>query len=131
MNGNGVHFNGTSWTARQNVSNSTMNAVHAYDANNVWAVGELGAASRWDGTTWTRIYVTGFPISVDVNLTSVYVEAPDSVWAVAGASGNLFHWNGTAWRLASVTEQPSGARAITVLSGGKLRTVGSGMQIAR
>ncbi len=130
LNGYGSHFNGTSWTSRQTVANAHLRAVHALDENNVWAVGDLGAASRWNGTAWVA---TGLPFSLalDLNLTNVYVEASDSVWAVAGASGTLFHWNGTQWRVASGLEQPAGVKAITGLSNGQLLSVGVGMQIAR
>lgn len=120
------YVEGTGW--HNQTLSRTLNAVSAFDASNVFAVGNGGAVVKWDGSSWLT---TGFDIPADVasdrNLTSVWVESPTSVWAVAGGSGNLFHWDGTAWTLADPLERPPGLQAVASLSSGELIGVGSGM----
>jgi hypothetical protein len=53
--------------------------------NDVWAVGDAGAISRWDGAGWTQIQTGKFPFYPF--LTKVHGSSADDVW-VAGRASN-------------------------------------------
>jgi hypothetical protein len=87
---------------------SSLSAVSALSANNVWAVGRIGddtpplqpLIEHWNGTKWTRVTS---PVTTTTPLTGVDAVSATSVWAVgttltgATSSGTVLHWNGTAW----------------------------------
>jgi hypothetical protein len=121
-----AHWNGTAWSsvtlplpANAN-SNTTLNAISAHGAGDVWIVGTfLDSANgrnetfseHFNGTAWK---VVRMPRVKSPNLNAVYhfnaiqANSPSDVWAV-GDRGNvevpdsqktlIEHFNGTAWRI--------------------------------
>lgn len=60
-------------------------------ANDVWAVGDNGFITHYNGTGWTP---ATSPVST--NLSGVFGYADNDAWAV-GDNGTVVHWDGTAW----------------------------------
>ncbi len=115
-----LHWNGTTWTALPNTTqsgeNSTLYSVAALASDDVWAVGRTGSnpdqglpeaqpiAEHWDGTAWSLV-----PTPQPEGLTydrfyAVAALAPNDVWAV-GVTGDprgpdttlVEHWDGSSW----------------------------------
>lgn len=68
-----------------------LNGVAAINANDVWAVGNSGAAVHYDGKSWTHVQ-TG----TSQDLYDVWARNANDVWATAGA-GTMLRWDGTKW----------------------------------
>ncbi len=121
-----LHWDGTVWTIVPTPSRlkiSSLNAVGALGADDVWAVGEELAGNRttgtqalvmhWDGTVW-RTVETGI-VEQNATLSVVAAIAPDDVWvggSYSDASGTvlkplLAHWDGVKW--SSVEANSDGA----------------------
>lgn len=90
-----------------------VNWVHGFGEDDVWAVGDAGAALHFDGAQWRTVATP-----TDQNLWGVWGAAPDDVWAVGGGttppSANtspvVLRWDGSAWSSVDVPELvPSGA----------------------
>jgi photosystem II stability/assembly factor-like uncharacterized protein len=65
--------------------------VHGSAADNVFAVGDSGRISRFDGTTWTRM-----ESPTTASLADVWVAGPGSAFAV-GNRGTILRLAGTTW----------------------------------
>jgi len=133
------HWNGSAWTiiptpdpvapAGSTFSGSTLTAVSARSANDIWAVGSFSAAKgtnsnsftltmHWNGSAWTIIPspnpATPSPVNgVRQTLNGVVEISPTDAWAVGNTvdtvSGSFqpdkpiaMHWNGTAWSVATI-----------------------------
>jgi hypothetical protein len=99
---------------------SRINALDAWTANDVWAVGQSSTIPQqpliehWDGQSWRIVPVPGLdPDTTFINLNSVSAIAPGDVWAVGhwstGNAGSrsrtlITHWNGNQW---SVVPSPN------------------------
>lgn len=89
---------GGSWAAAA-VPDGTplLNWVHGAGGE-IWAVGNAGAALRYDGSAWQPV-----DTGVDVPLWGVFAFAADDVWAVGGDAfdrdtpGVVLHYDGSAW----------------------------------
>ncbi len=76
-------------------------AARALPDGTTWAVGALGTALRFDGTTWTRL-----PMPTTQPMIDVWGLSQRDVWVVGqqvGSSLNLiarslWRWDGSAWR---------------------------------
>ncbi len=53
-------------------------SIFGFSDQDVYAVGDSGVISHWDGVSWTSQVITGTP-----NFTRVYGDSPDSVFATA------------------------------------------------
>jgi len=91
-NGAIAHYDGTRWWVTPSGQYAEFTAVHGTDAEHVWAVGMKGAAAFFDGKAWNTLDV-GLGA---VNLVAVWAQSPSAVW-IADASGNITHFNGSAW----------------------------------
>jgi hypothetical protein len=105
-----LHFNGTSWSVvkAQSAARSRFNAVAAFAANDVWAIGitnDTTLAQHWDGTKWT---IVATPATGDQfnNLFGMAGITSNNLWVVGQHYTNsarikplILHWNGTAWSL--------------------------------
>jgi len=138
------HWDGSAWTivphpnpvARPGttLSGSTLTAISARSASDIWAVGSYSLASgvvsnsftltmHWNGSTWTIVPspnpATSSPVNgVRQTLNGVVEISPTDVWAVGNTidtvSGSFqpdkpiaLHWNGTAWSVAPVPALPA------------------------
>ncbi len=76
--------------AVKNLSGSVVNLWGTRD-NDIWAVGNGGHISHYNGVMWSPTSST-----VSENLSSVFGFGDSDVWAV-GTGGTVLRWNGTAW----------------------------------
>ncbi len=67
-----------------------LRAIAERSSDDVWAVGDGGAAWHFDGATWTRVE-TG----TTRDLRDVWAPLPDDVWAVG--TRVALRWNGREW----------------------------------
>jgi hypothetical protein len=67
-------------------------AVWGRADDDVWAVGQAGIVSHWNGSTWSVAYTTGG----GQRLQAVWASGPNDVWAV-GYAGTIVHYDGTTW----------------------------------
>jgi hypothetical protein len=72
---------------------ASLGSMHFASATNAWAVGSMGVAAHYDGTTWTSAN-TG--IDPAQNLTGVFTIGPSDAIAVGE---NIWRWNGTSWTM--------------------------------
>jgi hypothetical protein len=142
------HWNGSAWTivptpdpvapAGSTFSGSTLTAVSARAANDIWAVGNFSAAKgtnsnsftltmHWNGSVWTIVSspnpATASPVNgVRQTLNGVVEISPGDAWAVGNTvdtvSGSFLpdkpialHWNGAAWSVATLPNLGSGLLA--------------------
>jgi hypothetical protein len=78
------------WTLQKTGTVVSVNAVHAIDPGNVWAV-------FYDGNRWVDQSVPG-----PTDLFGVYALDTNHVWAV-GTAGTILFYNGQDWSLQSGT----------------------------
>jgi hypothetical protein len=146
-----LHWNGTQWSVSATLplgQQSTLQAVHAISANDVWAVGTgLGAdggttrnlALHWNGTAWTQVTVPDVGNSTNPNnLYGITALSSSDVYAVGSATGGslgvpqalIEHWNGTAWSIATSPANPTGTdssnlSAAAAIAPGNVTAVGT------
>jgi hypothetical protein len=136
------HWNGSAWTiiptpapaapAGSTFTGSTLTAVSARSASDIWAVGNFTTIKgtnvstftltmHWNGSAWTILPspnpAVPTPTGADQSLNGVVEIAPNDVWAVGGttdltgfqpARPIAMHWNGTAWSLTSLSKLGNG-----------------------
>ncbi len=74
-----------------------LNWIHGRDGE-IWAVGNGGAALRFDGSAWQTV-----DTGVELPLWGVFVFSPTEVWAVGGDAfvtetpGIILRYDGTSW----------------------------------
>lgn len=68
---------------------SNMNAVHAADPAEAWAVGESGVAARWHAGAWA-----GIKTGTGKHLLDVWTYDADLAWVV-GLADTILRWDGT------------------------------------
>ena len=147
------HWDGSSWTiipaptpvapAGTTFSGSTLTAISARSANDIWAAGYFTALKgtnsdsftltmHWNGSAWTIVPspnpATPSPVNgVRQTLNGVAEISPTDVWAVGNTvdtvSGSFLpdkpialHWNGTAWSVATLPNLGSGTLASVTAS---------------
>jgi hypothetical protein len=104
-----LHWNGSTLTsaAPSLTTRSKFTAVSALAANDVYAVGRIGANSlveHWNGSSWSQVAVPdpnpSNPAAVD-SLKAVSARTTSDVWAVGSYSGGPFslHFDGTSWKV--------------------------------
>ena len=99
-----IHFDGAEWKTVPASLGSTMKswtAIWGADASHVFAVGQYGTISMWNGATWASM-----PSGTALSLYDVWGTGPDDVYAV-GDSGTVLHYDGVAWTLIKADTQSS------------------------
>jgi hypothetical protein len=78
-----VHYDGSAWTVLSIPVSPRLNGVLGFSANDVYAVGEVGAILHWNGTSWTSSYSwpNGEPYY------AVWATSANDVFAVGGSMG--------------------------------------------
>ncbi|MGO9954611.1 MAG: hypothetical protein ACLP50_01285 [Solirubrobacteraceae bacterium] len=117
-----LHYNGTTWTvvpvAQPDETSSSLNAITAIAANNVWAVGEdLGAGTapggstlieHFNGSAWS--IVDSPTPGADPSLSGVAARSTGDVYAVGSnlpsinggaVQAMILRWNGSTWSVDS------------------------------
>ncbi|MBL9142034.1 MAG: hypothetical protein JNM99_00010 [Verrucomicrobiaceae bacterium] len=97
---------GASWTNRSTGLSGTFTTNGMWGSSNtdIWVVGietntSIGAAYRWNGTTWSLVSVPGLGTQT---LQAVWGTAANNV-VMVGSGGYIGRWNGT-----SIIQEPSG-----------------------
>jgi hypothetical protein len=136
------HWDGSAWSivpapnpvvpAGMTFTTSTLSAISARSANDIWAVGSFSAGKgaqsnsftltmHWNGSAWKIVPSPnpGTPSAINgvgQTLSGVVEISPTDAWAVGNTidtvSGSFqpdkpiaLHWNGTAWSLTTVPNQ--------------------------
>lgn len=120
-----LHWDGSSWKLVPSPSTvaghvSFLNGVAVPSATGAWAVGGVnkhGArhalAERWNGQRWSLVRTTG------PALRGVSALAANDAWAVGGAyagRGEVMHWNGHVWTVATKLDTGHGLGAVAEVS---------------
>jgi len=77
-------------------TDAPLRAVGGSSPDDLWAVGDAGAAWHWNGAHWTRAETPAA-----TTLRDVWVHGRNDAWAV-GDGATALHWNGTRWRATSL-----------------------------
>jgi hypothetical protein len=145
------HWDGSAWSivaapnpvvpAGMTLTSSSLSAISARSANDIWAVGSFSAAKgtqsnsftltmHWNGSAWLIVPSPnpGTPSAINgvrQTLSGVVEISPTDAWAVGNTfdtvSGSFapdkpiaMHWNGTAWSLTTVPNQGGGGQLAAV-----------------
>jgi hypothetical protein len=142
------HWNGSAWTivptpdptvpAGNTFAGSTLTAVSARSANDIWAVGYAQGAQgtnankftltmHWNGSAWTIVPspnpAVPTPAGVSQTLNGVVEISANDAWAVGGttdisgfqpARPIAMHFNGSTWSLTTVPNLGSGGGIASV-----------------
>ena len=126
------HFDGTSWTAFETLSqNATMFGISAHATNDAWAVGTVAfsqtAIEHFDGSSWSTVPSPNAGLGFNV-LTGVTALAPNDVWAAGyftrdvnstrPAKTLIEHWDGTKWSIVPSPNPVTGDFRADILFGG-------------
>jgi hypothetical protein len=97
------HWDGSKWTSI--TLPYSVYGLSGAATNDVWAAGDVGSFTRWNGTTWTPVSTPGqtVPSQLPYGVGALWVSAPNDVW-LADVVGGLNHYDGT-----SVTAFPARA----------------------
>lgn len=142
------HWDGTSWTPAAVPSASTsLDAVVAPAATDVWAFGPFAVAMHWDGTAWHSVKLPTPAGAAAPQVVGASALSPDDIWAVGEVSRQggpaqalIEHWNGSRWQfvpgppknkysltgvaaLSAKNVWAVGYTGVTTATGGGLRTV--------
>jgi hypothetical protein len=96
-----LHFDGASWRYLQPGGTETFWWVNGTSDHDVWAVGEQGRITHWDGAKFAELT----PRPTTATLYGVWAASATDVWAVGGTPNGgatqpndvLLHFDGTAW----------------------------------
>jgi hypothetical protein len=96
-----LHFDGQTWQDLMPGGTETFWWTHGTGPDDVWAVGERGRISHWNGTHLTEVA----PRPTTATLYGVWAAAPNDVWAVGGTPEGgttapndvVLHFDGSAW----------------------------------
>lgn len=123
-----LSLSGTTWSVQKAAPSSDRRVedIFALDATHVYAVG-FGTVERWNGASWTSETV-----SPTNSFLGAWASSANDVW-FAGASGELFHHDGMAWkdfgtRFTMSTQNGAGIAGIGAKS---VIVVGDDGQVAR
>ena len=98
-----IHWDGASWSlvetpALERTGVAAFFKVWGSGPDDVYVVGDAGVVLRWDGSTWTELFV-GAPD----DLVAIWGTGPDDIVAVGGRSnGVIARWDGSEWRAENV-----------------------------
>jgi len=118
-----LHFDGTSWSVVPVPSvggTSSLRAVSARRAGDVWAVGALGDGPlvlHLGGRGWRRVAADAKGV-----LVAVEALARDDVWAAGSA---LIRWNGATWAQAGFVRRGGEIHGIAATGASGVWAVGS------
>lgn len=99
------HWDGTSWVQVAVPSGGTsLNAVVAPAATDVWAFGTSRVALHWNGASWQRVSLALPKDAAFGEFVGAAAFSPDDIWAVGDVSrahgptqALIDHWNGSRW----------------------------------
>jgi hypothetical protein len=83
------HHDGTTWRAMWTGTTEEINAIVPTGTNDVWALGELAARLRWNGTAWIDTTQSAR------GQAAIWATSANDVW-IARSRG-VSHFDGTTW----------------------------------
>ena len=127
-----LHWNGARWKQVPSPDpagpghRSFLNGVTAPSATGVWAVGSASRhgnqhalAEHWDGAHWNIVPITRNALFGVAGLSA------NDVWAAGGwTSGNVAHWDGSAWTIQTELVHDDALMAIAEVSPTNVWAVG-------
>jgi hypothetical protein len=138
------HWNGSSWSIVSSpklAGISSLNAVTALSADDIWAVGEYSNASNtdeqpliehWNGSSW-KVIQSPHVGDLYAVLNSISAISANDIWAVGiyanktvmGNSETLLeHWNGTSWTVVRGPNSGGFLSSVTAISAHDVWAVG-------
>jgi len=89
------------WDYRNPQTDGDLEAIWGSSADDIWAVGELGAIRHTSGDgPWTVV-----PSPTSADLHAIWGSSANDVWAV-GDGGTVLHYDGNEWALATIGLSP-------------------------
>lgn len=110
-----MHYDGSAWTALSIPTSGDLWWVAAGAAETVWMGGAGGRVLALNRATGQAVEHVLDPA---ITVFGVWPAANDDVWAVGGNidaaadSAQIWHWDGSAWALASIPAEAAAALAI-------------------
>lgn len=111
-----LHWDGSSWSHVPGPVVGLMQTLHdvvALAPNDVWLCGEawfsgaiVAMFQHWDGSSWSNVSVPG-------GGSALFANGPNDIWS---SGGNLVHFDGTSWNVATGLECIPGA-SLSALDG--------------
>jgi hypothetical protein len=86
------------WARTSEGSSDYFNAVWGSSASDVWAAGQAGTLSRWNGSSWTSYPSATLPLPATQDVNAIWGSSASNVVAVGGG-GEIQRFNGTTWNL--------------------------------
>jgi hypothetical protein len=99
---NAIHWNGDKWelhhipavTSYGTISKMGINAVYAFNENNIWMFAYAGSYVHWNGSEWKSEVVYESKGSI----YKIWGSSSKNLYFV-GSRGNITHFDGTNWTL--------------------------------
>lgn len=91
--GTAMQVTGDTWACPATAASATLRGVWSATENDIWAVGERGTLSHYDGTSWTQQAAPGGFAGV---LNAISGRSAKDLWAV-GEQGTVLHYDGASW----------------------------------
>ena len=154
-----LHWDGQQWNVvshpeRTGTFNSSLNAITALSANDVWAVGDDSynhpsqyqanvnetLVEHWDGASWKVVPSPSTGLNDD--LTSVTAVSTNDIWAVGSTDqgmgnsptnaggpiapeGQIEHWDGKSWNIVQQAQSSGPLSEIAAISMNDIWAVGA------
>jgi hypothetical protein len=83
------------------VTANVLQAVFGTSASDIWAVGQSGTLTRWNGSSWSLSSQSG---SFSSFLYGLWGASASNLWAV-GTDGTILNWNSVNWSSRTVGAQ--------------------------
>jgi hypothetical protein len=91
--GSAVQFTDGTWACPTQAAAATLRGVSGAAANDLWAVGDRGTLSHYDGKSWTPQQAPG---GFTGTLHAISGRSAKDLWAV-GEQGTVLRYDGTSW----------------------------------
>jgi len=107
---NAVHWNGVKWELKRipavtsfgSITKGKINAVFAFNSNNVWFFSDAGSFAHWNGKNWESEFVS----QRFGGINKIWGSSPTDIFFV-GTNGNITHYDGQGWqKIESGTDMP-------------------------
>ena len=119
------HYNGSAWSVVSSGTTQNLWSIHAVSSSLAFAGGENATLLKWNGTNWQSMSAP--TVRGDQNGNRVIISITGSandLWVTA-SSGDVFHYDGSAWTKSASLGVPLGTIA-RAPSGGLFTVGGNG-----
>jgi photosystem II stability/assembly factor-like uncharacterized protein len=98
-------WHGSSWSADNSGTSSTLRGAWGSSASDLWAVGTGGTIRHWDGTNWGP---GGASCDGGADLYGIWGRSSTEIYA-ASTGGRVCFYNGTSWSTIPLPDYGTGA----------------------